>query len=143
MKASPRPLSNRQPMSQLVFPAVDRPRASIILLAWKQVDLLLTCMRSLSDTISSVDFEVIVVSNDAPQPIKDALRSQTVGVRLVEAHVNLGFAGGCNLGASVARGEHLVLLNDDCTVAPGWLEWLISTAESNPRAGAVGSLVLF
>jgi GT2 family glycosyltransferase len=131
-------------MSQLVFRDVESPRASIILLAWKRVDLLLTCLWSLSNTISAdVDFEVIVVSNDAPESTKDVLRSQTVGVRLVEAQVNLGFAGGCNLGASVARGQYLILLNDDCTVAHGWLEWLISTAEANPRAGAVGSLILF
>ena len=70
-------------------------------------------------------------------------RSQTDGVRLVEAQANLGFGGGCNLGASVARGEYLVLLNDDCIVAPGWLEWLVSTADANPQAAAVGSLVLF
>lgn len=131
-------------MSRLVFHTVEQPRASIILLAWKRVDLLFTCLRSLSDTIGRrVEYEVIVVSNDAPQSFKDRLRSQTDGVRLVESQVNMGFAGGCNLGASVARGEYLILLNDDCVVAPGWLEWLISTADANPRAGAVGSLVLF
>ena len=82
-------------MSRLVFPPVERPRASIILLAWKRVDLLLTCLRSLSDTISGrIEYEVIVASNDAPQSSMDALRSQTEGVRLVEAQANLGFGGG-------------------------------------------------
>ena len=131
-------------MSQVVFPPVPRPRASIILLAWKRVDLLLTCLRSLSDSIGRrVDYEVVVASNDAPQSSRDALKSQTEGVRLVEAQANLGFGGGCNLAASVARGEYLVMLNDDCIVAPGWLEWLVSTADANPQAAAVGSLVLF
>ena len=131
-------------MSRLVFPSVERPRASIILLAWKRVDLLLTCLRSLSDSIGRrVEYEVVVVSNDAPQWCRDALKSQAEGVRLVEAQANLGFGGGCNLGASVARGEYLVFLNDDCIVAPGWLEWLVSTADANPQAAAVGSLVLF
>ncbi len=65
------------------------------------------------------------------------------GIHLIEAFANLGFASACNLGASVARGEYLMLLNDDAVVAPGWLEWLVSTADSNPRAGAVGSVVLF
>ena len=67
-------------MSRLVVPAVERPRASIILLAWKRIDLLLTCLRSLSDTLGrGVTYEVVVVSNDAPQPFKDALRSQVRG----------------------------------------------------------------
>ena len=131
-------------MPRLVFPDVERPRASIILLAWRRVDLLLACLRSLSDTIRrDVQYEVIVVSNDAPQQFRDALNSQVDCVRLLEARTNLGFASGCNLGASVARGEYLVLLNDDCVVAPGWLDWLVTTADANPQAGAVGSLVLF
>ena len=131
-------------MPRLLFPAFEHPRASIILLAWKRVDLLLHCLRSLFDTLGrSVEYEVVVVFNDAPQTSKDALRSQVDGVRLVEARTNLGFASGCNLGASVARGEYLVLLNDDCVVAPGWLDWLVSTADANPQAGAVGSVVLF
>ena len=131
-------------MPRLVFPPVERPRASIILIAWKRIDLLLTCLRSLSETLGrGVAYEVIVVSNDAPQRFKDALRSQVEGVRLVEAETNHGFGGGCNLGASVARGEYLVFLNDDCVVAPGWLDWLVATADANPQAGAVGSVVLF
>src|SRR5262245_33098849 len=131
-------------MSQLTISSHTSPRASIILLAWKREDLLVRCLRSLSDTLGrSVEHEVIVVSNDAPQALRDSLRSQARGVRLVEAHANLGFAGGCNLGASVARGEYLVFLNDDCIVAPRWLDWLVSTADANPQAGAVGSLLLF
>ena len=62
-------------MSRLVFPPVERPRASIILLAWKRVDLLLTCLRALSDTIGRrIEYEVIVASNDAPQSFRDALQ---------------------------------------------------------------------
>lgn len=131
-------------MALLRFPATDRPRASIIILAWKQRDRLLACLRSLVETASpGVPFEVIVVSNDAPPAIVDAVRTQTDGVRLIEADRNLGFSAGCNLGASVARGDHLVLLNDDAIVAPHWLAWLITTVDAHPSAGAVGSLVLF
>ena len=131
-------------MSTVRFPACDVPRASIVIVAWKQLDMLLTCLRSLAETLTGdVGFEVIVVSNDASQAIKDALRSRTEGVRLIESQVNLGFGGACNLGVSAARGEFVVLLNDDAVVAPGWLEFLLQTADANPRAGAVGSLILF
>ena len=126
------------------FPACDAPRASIVIVAWKQLNLLVTCLQSLADALSGdLAVEVIVVSNDASQAIKDALRSRTDGVRLIESRANLGFGGACNLGVSAARGEFVVLLNDDAVIAPGWLEHLIATAEANPRAGAVGSLILF
>jgi GT2 family glycosyltransferase len=131
-------------MSVLRFPSVERPRASIVIVAWKQKDMLLACLRSICETVGrDVEYEVIVVSNDAPQAILDALRSGTEGIRLVESRVNLGFGGGNNLGVSVARGDYVVLLNDDAIVAPGWLEWLVATADAHPHAGAVGSLILF
>jgi GT2 family glycosyltransferase len=132
-------------MQRVKIPIVDHPRASIILIAWKQLERLLGCLSSIADTVRRDDtlYEVIVVSNDAPTAITDVLKRSVEGIRLVEAEANLGFSGGCNLGASVARGEYLVFLNDDARVAPGWLQWLIETADANPRAGAVGSLILF
>jgi GT2 family glycosyltransferase len=131
-------------MSAVRFPECIAPRASIVIVAWKQLDLLLSCLQSISETINGdIDYEVIVVSNAASQAIKDALRSRTTGVRLIESQVNLGFGGACNVGVSAARGEYVVLLNDDAVVAPQWLASLIATADANPRAGAVGSLILF
>jgi GT2 family glycosyltransferase len=127
----------------LQFPRTERPRASIITIAWKQLDPLIACLRSIDETCRGLDYEVIVVSNDAPHSITDALRSRTSGVRLVERQANLGFGGACNLGASVARAEYLVFLNDDALVAPGWLESLLTTAHASPKVGAVGSLILF
>ena len=131
-------------MSHVRFRPTGRPRASIVVLAWKQTDLLLACLRSLAQTLSGeVPYEVIVVSNDAPQAILDAVSRGVEGIRLVRAEANLGFAGGCNLGATAARGDYIVLLNDDAVVAHGWLDWLVNTADANSNAGAVGSLILF
>jgi len=125
------------------FPQFDEPRASIIVLAWRQREYLLECLQSLRESVTSVAYEVIVVLNAASEGVEDALRSQVEGVRLVKSAVNLGFGGGNNLGASVARGEYIVLLNDDASVEAGWLDWLVQTADASSDAGAVGSCVLF
>ena len=85
------------------FPHFDRPRASIVVLAWRQREHLIECLRSLRESLTSVAYEVIVVLNGAAERVEDALRSQVEGIRFVKSAVNLGFAGGCNLGASVAR----------------------------------------
>jgi hypothetical protein len=65
------------------------------------------------------------------------------GAVLVESRVNLGYPGGCNRGRAAARGEYLVLLNDDAEVEPGWLEHLVATADANPTAGAIGSRIVY
>ena len=69
---------------------------------------------------------------------------------LIVPGVNLGFAGGMNLGIehAIARGAtHIALLNDDATVAPGWLEGLIAELEMcerrRERVGAVQPMLVF
>jgi O-antigen biosynthesis protein len=141
-ETTPDPHPAVMPMPNLADARV--PRVSIVIVAWKQRDMLLACLQSLTETASAdLTREVIVVSNDAPHSITDAVRSQAPGVRLIASQVNLGFGGACNLGVAAARGEYVVLLNDDAVVAPGWLEWLVATADAHPRAAAVGSLILF
>ena len=63
------------------------------------------------------------------------------GLRTVDTPINLGMAAGANAARAVARGELLVLLQDDAEVEAGWLEALVDTADANRDAGAVGGLV--
>jgi GT2 family glycosyltransferase len=142
------PASKKRESARMIqrirFPPVDRPRVSILIVAWRQREHLLSCLRTLRERVSgSVPYEVIVLFNAASDDVEDAVRSSVEGAVLLKSAVNLGFAGGCNLASSAARGEYLVLLNDDALVEPGWLEWLLETADANPTAGAVCSCVLF
>lgn len=70
------------------------------------------------------------------------VESKVEGARILTSAVNLGFGSGCNLAAKLARGEYLVLLNDDAAPDHGWLPALVETADAHPRAGAVGSRIL-
>ena len=122
-----------QPL-RIHFPRHERPRASIVIVAWRQQAPLMACLQALSNYLNDrVPYEVIVVLNDtARAKVEDAVRGTVSGATLMKAAVNLGFGGGCNLGATVARGEYVVLLNDDARVEPGWLDWLVHTADANP-----------
>ena len=51
---------------------------------------------------------------------------------------NIGFASGNNQGIAAARGEYILLMNNDTVVTPGWLDRMISCMERNPGAGIVG-----
>jgi GT2 family glycosyltransferase len=70
------------------------------------------------------DWEVIVVDNGAGGQELDAVAAAG-RVTIVTPPKNLGFGGGCNLGAKVASGEMLVFLNPDTVVSPGSLRQLI------------------
>jgi GT2 family glycosyltransferase len=53
---------------------------------------------------------------------------------------NLGFPAACNQGLGLARGDYLVLLNNDAVVTDAWLEMLIALAVSSPAIGMVGPM---
>ena len=64
--------------------------------------------------------EVIVVDNASGDGVVEAEAAHR-RVRVLAAQGNLGFAGGANLGAALARGDVLVFLNPDVVVDPGSL----------------------
>ncbi len=131
-------------MTEIRFPVFVSPRASIIILAWRQEGHLVNCLRALRASLSrEIPYEIVLLANGSPQRLVDRVRRLTEGVTLVQVSANLGFSGGCNLAVETSRGEYVVLLNDDTAIEPGWLEWLVATADAHPSAGAVGSLILF
>ena len=131
-------------MSRIEFPRVTRPRASVIILPWRQTGYLYSCFAALRQQATrTVPFEVIVVLADPSPEVEHLIRSTIGGVQLVVLRANLGFAEANNQAAALARGEYLVFLNDDAVPEADWLTWLVETADAHPAAGAVGSCMLF
>ncbi len=117
------------------------PAASIVICVMERVGDLTRCLRSLTAMPAAPAHEVVVVGNGTPESLLQGLPSPERLV-VVSSRVNLGFGGGCNWGARFSRGRHLVFLNDDTEVEPGWLGALVAVAESDPRVGGVGSRLL-
>jgi GT2 family glycosyltransferase len=64
--------------------------------------------------------------------------------RLVRLTHNSGFGTAHNLGASVARGRLLLLLNSDVVPdRPGWLDELAAFYDATPEIGALGPKLLY
>jgi GT2 family glycosyltransferase len=85
--------------------------------------------------------ELVVVANGTPHDQLDALMAHD-DVVLVVNDVNLGFAGGCNQAASVARARLLIFLNDDSTVENGCIDALVRASSTDPSIGAVGARIV-
>ncbi len=58
-------------------------------------------------------------------------------LRVVEPGVNLGFAGGVNVGAAAARAPAVLLLNPDAVPEPGALEALLDGLAAHPEAAGL------
>ncbi len=123
----------------------EQPRVSIIILTQDQLEHLGSCLSSLERTIDAArtPYEAFLVFNGTEPAAAQTFLKSVAGVRALRLPLNLGFGGGNNFAAGKAAGEYLVFLNDDAVVEPGWLDALLDTATSYPRAGAVGSRILF
>lgn len=124
------------------LPMAREPSVSIVIVAWREARYLLQCLQSVKDHVRDVAYEVIVVLNEPSPGLAARMDREVSGVTVMTYRTNLGFGGGVNAAAGVARGERIVLLNDDSMVEPGWLESLGDCLERHPRAAMVGSTYL-
>jgi len=139
---------------------------SIVILTHNQLEYTKKCIESIF-THTKEPFELIVVDNgsadgtveylereggrrrteDGGQRTEDGGRKtegrgQRPGVRIkiIKNVENLGFAAGNNQGMAAARGDYILLMNNDIVVTPGWLEQMVSCAERNSKSGIVGPM---
>lgn len=89
---------------------------TVVVLAWGDEPLLEESVRSALSS-EGVAVDVVVVDNGAGAA-QIAAVAALPGVQVLVPPANLGFAGGCNLGAEHASGEVLMFLNSDARVAP-------------------------
>ncbi len=126
--------------------APGAPVASIIVPVHGQLGWTLNCLHALLRHRAAVSAEVIVVddgSPDATAALLGPLAAALPGLRLLSLARHLGFVAACNAGAAEARGQFLVLLNNDTRVVEGWLDALVESFALFPDAGLVGSKLLY
>ena len=99
---------------------------SILLLTWNSAAYLPRCLRCLQDQTFK-NFEVVIIDNGSTDGCVDGIESRWPGLslRVVRLSQNTGFTAGNNLGARLATGEWLALLNTDAFPEPTWLENLL------------------
>lgn len=115
---------------------------SIIILSYNTQDLLKKCLASLYSKITDSNFEVIVVDNNSTDDSVKMLKHDFKKVIVIENKENLGFAKGCNIGATHAKGEYLLFLNSDTEfTASDTLEKLTAQLKEK-TVGVVGGLML-
>lgn len=122
--------------------SADMVDTSVIVINWNGRQYLQACLDALAAQ-QGVAFETIVVDNGSTDGSVEFLRTQFPAVRVVALAENLGFAGGNNAGAREARGRHLVFLNNDTVVEPGWLAALRRTVDQPPGFALATSRVVY
>lgn len=120
---------------------VKKVDLSVIVLNYNTRELVKTCLLSLKKQ-KGIDFETIVVDNASSDDSREMIIKEFPEVNLVDSKVNLGFAGGNNLGIKEARGKYLLFLNSDTEVLPGGLKEAVNFMDSDRKIGAMTPRIL-
>ncbi|HZD10683.1 MAG TPA: glycosyltransferase family 2 protein [Candidatus Binatia bacterium] len=119
-----------------------QPAASIIIPHWNGKHHLPACLGALRRQTMTTAAEVILVDNGSTDGSQELVCNQFPEVRLLELGRNSGFTGACNAGFRVARGDVVVLLNNDTQAEPNWLEAVLDAFHRHPQAGSIASKLL-
>jgi GT2 family glycosyltransferase len=134
------PELRERPLVSIVMPTAGGRRE----VWYEDVVLVSHCVRSIVERSTYENYEIVCVHDTGtPREVLEELEGIAgERMRLVEYDRPFNFSEKINLGAAAARGEHLLLLNDDMEViAPDWIERMVMYS-SIPEVGAVGGRLL-
>jgi N-acetylglucosaminyl-diphospho-decaprenol L-rhamnosyltransferase len=115
-------------------------KISIVVVAWHSRDLLGRCLESLR--AHAPGCQVVVVDNASGDGTVEWVQRRFPEVDLLALARNMGFAGGCNLGAARADGDLLLFLNPDARALPGSVHTLAVALAADETAAVAGGLLL-
>ncbi|MDZ4369948.1 MAG: glycosyltransferase family 2 protein [Phenylobacterium sp.] len=127
-------------------PPDPRPMVSVIVPTRDRADLLAQCADGVLSQTRYDPLELIIVDNGSVEPETASLFARLAAdprVRILAAPGPFNFSGLNNLAAAEARGEILLLLNNDISmIRPDWLDVMVAQAV-RPNVGAVGARLLY
>lgn len=108
-------------------------------------DLTLLCLRSLARAENeNLEIHTVIVDDGSTDGTSEAIEAEFPKVEVIRADGNLWFTEGTNVGVRAALKhdlDYVLMINDDQVFDARFLEYMVETAEKNPRS-VVGSLLL-
>ncbi|MEX2500373.1 MAG: glycosyltransferase [Wenzhouxiangellaceae bacterium] len=140
-------LGERPGTYRITRKVLGNPKVSILIPFRDQPRLLEQCVRSILDKTTYANFEIIGLDNQSTEPtthdVMQKLAESDERVRFECYDHPFNFSAINNFGAGLARGEHLLLLNNDTEViAPEWLGAMLAHSQRE-EVGAVGAKLLY
>ena len=120
------------------------PSVAVIVLNWNGTDDTLECLRSLMQ-LDYPRYEIVVVDNGSQPSPREQIKERFPSVTYLETGLNLGYAGGNNVGIRHALAEghdYVFVLNNDTKVEPDVLRHGVAVAESDASIGVLGVKII-
>lgn len=122
----------------------QRKIITIIIVNWNNKDILRDCLNSIYHTHNVSKYEIIVVDNHSEDDSIELIKSEFLDVVLLENDENLGFTRANNQAIKIARGNYILLLNNDTVVTNTYcFDRMIELMEKKPQVGILGCKLLY
>jgi GT2 family glycosyltransferase len=121
------------------------PRVLVVILDWNGADDTLACLESLRASDYPA-FDTLVIDNGSRRSVVPAVRATFPDVDCIELPINLGYAGGNNVGlrrALVMQYDFAYVLNNDTVVDAGALRAAVEAGRPSDVAAVGGKVVAF
>lgn len=130
----------------VTYPLEHTPLVSILIPTRDHLELIKPCIDSLLGKTDYPNYEVLILNNDSRESevlaYFDEIRKHPK-IRILDYPHEFNFSAICNFGAHEARGEFLLLLNNDTEIIePQWLGEMVRHG-LRPEVGVVGARLLF
>lgn len=131
----------------VTYEVVGDPLVSILIPNKDSVKVLKRCIDSVEDLTSYRNFEIIIIENNSVEEETFTYYEQAVAqydnIRVVTWHGEFNYSAINNFGARDAKGDFILLLNNDVEVIePKWLESMLAICQ-RPEVGVVGAKLLY
>ncbi len=129
---------------KIQFQIANKPKVSIVIPVYNKYETTFACLKSIRKhtDFSEISFEIVIADDHSTDQTAD-INEWVKGVRVVRGSENKGFLLNCNQAISKAKGEYIVLLNNDTNVQGEWLKELLNPIEKDSTIGITGSMFLY
>jgi len=115
---------------------------SIIVVNYNGKDILCNCVESIYKNSPTINFEIILVDNASSDGSVEMVKKEFPEVRVLVNQENKGFSFANNRGIEMAKGDYMLLLNNDTLILPGQLDIMLNFMQEHQDVGAVGPKLL-
>lgn len=117
---------------------------SIVIPTRDRVDDLDTCLKSITNTSTYTNYDIVVIDNQSNGYTKEWLHNCPYNITVVDHDDVYNYAAIHNTVIPDCEGEYIIMLNNDTKVIePTWIEQLIGPMINDPTIGMTGAKLLF
>jgi len=132
----------RAPLLKSSVDRVIQKMVSAIVITYDSEEHIRECLRSLENQ-NYEPLEILVIDNASRDQTKKIVKQEFPAIRLIALDKNIYFPGAVNRGIKAARGDYILILNDDVVLVEDCVAKLVRGMEEESRSAAACPMMKF